>query len=332
MRDQYGREIEYMRISVTDLCNLRCIYCMPGDGVEKCTHSEILTYDEIVRVGRSAAKLGVSKIKLTGGEPLVRRNIEELVKMLKRISGIEEVTLTTNGILLAEKIDALKEAGLNAVNVSLDTTDRQRYIQLTRRDRFEAAWEGLMAAVNCPGIRVKVNCVALSARENRNASKEDWVALADLARKYPLDVRFIEMMPIGLGRAYTGGSQEEIERTLEAVYGPARVYGEKRGNGPAVYREYSGFQGKIGFISAMSHMFCKECNRVRLTSEGFLKPCLQYADGTDLRRLLRNGSSDAGIRREMERVIFQKPRCHQFCEAEKNAGILESREMSRIGG
>ncbi len=332
MRDQYGREIEYMRISVTDLCNLRCIYCMPGDGVEKCTHSEILTYDEIVRVGRIAAKLGVSKIKLTGGEPLVRRNIEELVKMLKRISGIEEVTLTTNGILLAEKIDALKEAGLNAVNVSLDTTDRQRYIQLTRRDSFEAAWEGLMSAVNCPGIRVKVNCVALSARENGNALKEDWIALADLARKYPLDVRFIEMMPIGLGRAYTGSSQEEIEKILEDVYGPARVYGEKRGNGPAVYREYPGFQGKIGFISAMSHMFCKECNRVRLTSEGFLKPCLQYADGTDLRRLLRNGSSDAGIRREMVRVIFQKPRCHQFCEAEKIAGILESREMCRIGG
>ncbi len=333
MTDQYGRKIEYLRVSVTDRCNLRCGYCMPEEGVEQVTHSEILTYAEIVRVCRICADEGISRIKLTGGEPLVRKGISSLLYELRQINGIEEVTLTTNGVLLAEQIDSLAKAGLDAVNISLDTLEREQYAQITRRDELERALEGLEAALQYPDIRVKVNCVAL-----HGVNEAQWVPLAGLAKRASVDVRFIEMMPIGLGKASTGSSQAEVCRVLKEAYGEPRFLSGRFGNGPAVYAAFPGFCGKIGFISAISHQFCGDCNRVRLTAEGFLKPCLQYSYGADLRELLRRETDDAGLQAVIQKVIFEKPRCHQFT-TEKEAGqdivddsALEEKQMSRIGG
>lgn len=271
MRDQFERNINYMRVSVTDRCNLRCVYCMPKDGVQQISHDEILTFDEIARVCRIGAELGISRIKLTGGEPLVRKGIEDLAEMICRIPGIEQVTLTTNGILLKDKLPALKKAGISAVNISLDTMDRAQYQELTGKDCLLQVMEGIRAALE-QGMRVKINCVALN-----ECNEFQWGKLAALAKEYPLDVRFIEMMPIGLGKAYQGSMQEVIQKNLENIYGAAKPdSGGVRGNGPAVYWEFPGIQGKIGFISAISHKFCRDCNRIRMTAEGFVKPCLQF--------------------------------------------------------
>lgn len=331
MIDQYDRKIEYLRVSVTDRCNLRCVYCMPETGIQQVPHSQILTYDEIVRICRICAEEGISKIKLTGGEPLVRKGISELLGSLKKIPGIEEVTLTTNGVLLADQIESLVKAGLDAVNISLDTLNPRQYEELTRRDELGKAMAGLEAALQYPGLRVKVNCVIL-----QGINDGQWVPLAELAASKPVDVRFIEMMPIGLGKAYLGSSQEAVLERLEEVYGAPELLSGRFGNGPAAYMGFSGFCGKIGFISAVSHQFCGDCNRVRLTAEGFLKACLQYSAGEDLKKLLRDGAGDKELKKLIKKVIFEKPRCHQFSDAEgteeREGKKLEQQQMSKIGG
>lgn len=352
MLDQYGRKIDYLRVSVTDRCNLRCTYCMPQDGVELVRHEDILTYDEILRVCGICAKYGISKIKLTGGEPLVRKGLASLVLGLKTLDGIEQVTLTTNGTLLAEQLSSLMEAGLDAVNISLDTLDEEQYHRLTRQGKLSDALSGLQAALDSPGLKVKINCVILP-KENQN----QWIPLAELAKTRLVDVRFIEMMPIGLGKPHPGGTQEAVCGVLESAFGKPEFLSGYFGNGPAVYAAFPGFRGKIGFISAMSHQFCESCNRVRLTSEGILKPCLQYALGADLRKLLRKENDKEELERQIESVIYKKPRCHQFLKAAssweekdlpdmqghrekleaafekiEDSGELERRMMSRIGG
>lgn len=333
MIDQYGRNIEYLRVSITDLCNLRCVYCMPEDGIEQVTHSEILTYGEITEICRVCAQKGISKIKLTGGEPLVRKGVDGLVRELKQIPGIEEVTLTTNGLLLAEQVEGLVQAGLDAVNISLDTLDEEQYKNLTRRGKLKDALEGLYAAIKHPQLRVKINCVALNG-----TNEQEWIKLAAFAKEHPVDVRFIEMMPIGMGKTFMGSSQEDILQVLGTVYGNAESVTGRFGNGPAVYVKFSGFKGKIGFISAVSHQFCGDCNRVRLTAEGFLKPCLQYATGIDLRAVLRGKTQGRELETSIEKVVYEKPRCHQFTysadteEMQENDEQLEVKHMSRIGG
>ena len=331
MKDQYGRKIEYMRVSVTDRCNLRCIYCMPETGICCVSHEEILRFDEIERVCRIAAGLGISRIKLTGGEPLVRRGLPSLLGMLKKIPGIEQVTLTTNGILLKEHMAELAANGLDAVNISIDTLDEEKYRRVTRGGDLRRALEGLEAALACPGLRVKINCVPLA-----DADPSDWISLAELAEKRSVDVRFIEMMPVGLGRQFAGTERGQIIDALEGKFGSARIYrGEWPGNGPAEYLTFPGFAGKIGFISAMTHKFCSTCNRIRLTPEGYLKACLQYDTGADLRKMLRGGSTDEELRSVMEKVIYEKPACHHFEEQgreEEEDSHIEKKEMARIGG
>lgn len=325
MIDQYNRKIEYLRVSVTDRCNLRCVYCMPEEGVEPIPHAQILTFDEITRICRQAAELGISKIKLTGGEPLVRRGLSELVGMLKKIEGIDQVTLTTNGILLKEQIDRLIEHGLDGVNISIDTLDPEQYRTVTRCGDVNQALEGMEAALAYEQLKVKINCVPLTQ------TTEEYLCLARLAESRRVEVRFIEMMPIGMGKEYHGKNREEIQEILEREFGKAEVYEKRLGNGPAVYIQFPGFEGRIGFISAVSHKFCDSCNRVRLTSEGFLKLCLQYETGIDLRKLLREGASDEEIRQNMRDAIFRKPACHEFgkniFQAQK-----EKKGMSSIGG
>lgn len=324
MVDSYGRTIDYIRISVTDRCNLRCVYCMPQDGVEFVPHQEVLNFDEILRLGELFASLGIKKIKLTGGEPLVRKNIVALVKSLKAIPGIEQVTITTNGILLADCMKDLAEAGIDGINLSLDSLNPEAFETITRRPYFDKVMEGFHEALKYPEVPLKVNCVPMGI-ENQNV-----LELAELARNHEVHVRFIEMMPIGLGRQFTCKNEDELLEELRERYGDFEVYGKKLGNGPGHYYKFPGFKGKIGFISAVSHKFCDSCNRVRLTSQGYLKACLQYDVGNDLRTLLRNGASDEEIRRVIKETIDHKPVGHQF-----SLLFTDHREehmMSQIGG
>lgn len=325
MTDQYGRKIDYIRISVTDRCNLRCTYCMPEEGVEQISHQEILTYDEIVRLCGICVGKGISKVKLTGGEPLVRKRIWDLIKAVKAVDGIEQVTLTTNGVLLKEQMGELFDAGISAVNISLDTLDPLMYERITRRDELANALAGIEEALKYPDIQVKINCVPLD-----KVNDNQWIPIAAMAKDRPLDVRFIEMMPIGQGKQYHGKTQDEILQCLEEAYGKAQMIEGNFGNGPSVYVQFRDFKGKIGFISAVSHGFCSECNRVRLTAEGFLKSCLQYTKGADLKEMLRNGKTDEEIGELIGQVIYRKPQSHHFEEAVGTE--FEQRQMSFIGG
>ncbi len=323
MQDQFGRTIDYLRISVTDRCNLRCRYCMPAKGVPFLAHGEVLQYEEILHLAPLFQSLGVQSVKLTGGEPLLRRDLEQLVAGLRR-AGIGQVSLTTNGILLPQKLPALLEAGLQAVNISLDTLDRAEFAALTRRDQLEQALAGLQAALDTPGLTVKLNCVPITA------DPAQLLKLAALAREHPLHVRFIEMMPIGAGRGRRGYSEAEILQLLTLRFGALEPFDAPLGSGPAHYYTAPGFVGRIGFISALSHQFCAACNRVRLTSDGFLKTCLQYQVGTDLKALLRGGAPDGQIRQAIAQAILEKPISHHFSQPARRGD--ERRWMSGIGG
>lgn len=324
MIDSYGREIDYVRISITDRCNLRCVYCMPESGVESVSHNKILRYDEILYLGEIFSELGIKKIKITGGEPLVRKGAPSFIRDLKNIPGIEKVTLTTNGVNLEECLQELSDAGIDGINLSLDTLNPEVFFKITRRDDFEKVKRGFEAALTYKEIPLKINCVPMSIEG------QDILGLAELARKYPVHVRYIEMMPIGLGSEYKGCTEMEILSALEKRYGTAVKFLGTLGNGPGHYYEFPGFRGKIGFISAMTHKFCSSCNRVRLTSEGCLKTCLQYDVGTDLRTLLRNKASKEEIKEAIQKAIQEKPRAHQFTEKQKEH--KEQHMMSQIGG
>lgn len=324
MIDGIGRNIDYIRISVTDKCNLRCVYCMPEEGIEYVPHKEILTYEEILQLTGIFASLGISKIKLTGGEPLIRKGITHFVKELKNIPGIVQVTLTTNGILLPELMDELALAGIDGINLSLDTLNPEVFENITRRDSFEKVMEGFQSALRYPEIPLKINCVPMGVEG------QDILEMAQLARQYPVHVRYIEMMPIGFGRKFDFCSEETILAGLKERYGDYVPYAESLGNGPGHYYSFSGFKGKIGFISAISHKFCQSCNRIRLTSQGYLKSCLQYDVGTDLKKLLREGASQTELSQTVVHTIFRKPAGHQFEGQPEEHG--ESKLMAEIGG
>lgn len=331
MTDSLNRNIDYIRISLTDRCNLRCVYCMPEEGVELLPHEKILTYEEILRLCRCFAQLGIHKVKLTGGEPLVRRGVPWLVEQLKQMDGIDNVTITTNGILLPEQMDALHRSGIDGVNISLDTLDREAFQRLTRFDRLNRVLEGVDKALSYPDVTTKINCVPVGGA----SANETVVSMAGLAKDRPLHVRFIELMPIGMGRELDGSDEEGLKAVISRAYGSMVPYGEPLGNGPGVYYCLEGFQGKIGFISAVSHKFCHTCNRIRLTSEGILKNCLQYAGGVSLREAMAAGGSDEALTALIRNTIEQKPAGHQFGGEMPKAGResgAEDRTMSQIGG
>lgn len=321
MLDGFRRNIDYLRISVTDRCNLRCVYCMPEQGVEWLDHEDVLSYEQIIRLARVFAGLGLRKIKLTGGEPLVRKNLDRLVAGLSGIEGVEDVTLTTNGLLLEEQLPALRAAGLTAVNISLDTLNEETFQRLTRRTGVDRVLSAIDACLAVPGLRVKVNCVPA-------APEAELLELASLAKDRPLPVRFIELMPIGLGKGLKGRGERELRELLEGAFGPLTPREGKLGNGPCRYFTLPGFQGAIGFISAMSHQFCDQCNRVRLTANGFLKTCLQYEQGVQLRPLL--AGSDEALAEAIAEAIRRKPLAHQFSKSRVDDG--ECHMMSQIGG
>ncbi len=320
MLDSYQREIDYLRISVTDRCNLRCIYCMPEEGVAWQPHDNVLRYEELLRLTRIFAGLGVRKVRLTGGEPLVRKGLPALVSGLRAIPGIDEVSLTTNGLLLAQQLPALLAAGLTGGNVSLDTLNEATFQRLTRRsgaDKVLAAVDACLAA----GLPTKLNCVPL-------APEAELLELAALAKDRPLAVRFIELMPIGLGKNLNGLDEARLRALLESAYGPLTPWAGRLGSGPCRYFSLEGFQGKLGFISAMSHQFCAQCNRVRLTADGYLKTCLQYDRGVALRPLL--AGSDEALAAAIAGAIGDKPQAHRF--SQRDVSGVDGRTMSQIGG
>jgi len=322
MIDSAGRKIDYLRISVTDRCNLRCRYCMPPEGVKNLGHEAILTYSEIVRIAKIMADLGIRKVKITGGEPLVRLGIEELIEELNSIKAIEQVTLTTNGILLSQKIFALYKAGIRNINISLDTLDRKKYEELTGYDALEDVKASIDACLDFQDINLKLNCLALA-----DNTRDDFARMASLAADKPIDVRFIEVMPIGMGKSEKGVDADDILHILEDKFGKSQKVIGKRGNGPAQYFSFERFDGKIGFISPMSHKFCSGCNRARLTADGFFKPCLAYDTGVDLKSLMRLGVRDQELAEHILKAVNQKNIGHSF--GTETAG---GRSMWQIGG
>ena len=325
MFDRYQRDIHYLRLSVTDLCNLRCRYCMP-DGVEKLEREAVLTYEEFLRLAALFARCGIDTVRVTGGEPLVRKNVAQLVAGLKETPGIRRVTLTTNAVLLAEQLPALLDAGLDSVNISLDTLRPEVFRQITARDDFAAVQAGLQAALQS-GLPVKLNCVPQAG-----VNEGELEQLAALAKDNAMQVRFIEMMPIGYGAAMPCISGPELRARFARRWpelAPLSAAQEHAlGDGPAVYYTVPGWQGSIGFIAAVHGKFCASCNRVRLTSQGFLRPCLASETGCDLRDLLRSGADDAQLLAAIRETIWAKPREHHF----NDSSMPATRGMYRIGG
>lgn len=320
MIDRTGRNIDYIRISVTDRCNLRCCYCMPEEGTELISHQEILTFEEIEMICRCGVELGIKTVKLTGGEPLVRKNLPYLAKRLHGLPGIEDVTITTNGCLLGEQARELKDAGISSVNVSLDTLDREHFAGITRRDSFGLVMKGIEEAAAC-GLNVKLNCAVME-----ELTREDVLAFAAFSEEKRIPVRFIEMMPIGQGCRFHALDNEALLDILKSRYPDLKESKRIWGHGPARYYEF-GNHGCAGFISAVHHKFCDRCNRVRLTSDGFLKLCLASEDGVNLRDRIRAGMDDRELTELMKQTIAQKPVSHHFEKA--GFGALN---MNQIGG
>jgi len=324
--DSFNRPIEYLRISITDRCNLRCVYCMPEEGVPQLDHADILRYEEIVRLVRTIVGLGVSKVRITGGEPLVRKGVESLVGMLAAIPGVGDLSMTTNGTLLAAKAEALAAAGLKRVNVSLDTLHPERFRAMTRRGRLEDVMAGLEAAKRAGLEPIKINVVVIRGLNDTE--------VVDFARRTVADgwhVRFIEVMPLGPGALWAHDGfvpAAEVRRRIEAEFGPL-VAIDGHGGGPARYYQIGGAAGTIGFISPLSEHFCFRCNRLRLTAHGQLMPCLMSEQAIDLRTPLRAGVTDEALCELVLQAISAKPAGHRLAAQKYPLGATP---MSRIGG
>jgi cyclic pyranopterin phosphate synthase len=323
--DTFGRVHNNLRISVTDRCNLRCTYCMAED-VAFMDRAELLTFEEIARFVRMAAPLGIDKIRLTGGEPLMRRNLPRLVRMLVAIEGIRDVGMTTNGILLADQAQAFYEAGLRRINISLDTLDPERFRQLTRRDGLEKVIDGILAARKAGFQPIKINAVSM-----RGLTETEVVPLARFARIHGLEMRFIEYMPIGADhwerdKVYFA---HEILEQLESAIAPLVPVDDYDPRAPAMEFRYTDGGGRVGIIASVSRPFCMRCNRVRLTSDGKLRNCLFALEEDDVKHLLRSGASDAAIAEVIRKNVWAKWEGHEINTARF---IKPLRTMHAIGG
>lgn len=318
--DSFHRGINYLRISVTDRCNLRCIYCMPPQGIPLIPRSELLSYEEILTVVQASAELGINKIRLTGGEPLVRTELPKLIRMLSQIEGIEEISLTTNGTLLKKYAIELKEAGLRRVNVSLDTFGADRFRYITRSGELKDTLDGVEAARNVGLQPVKINTVVL-----RGINDDEVLDFASMTYKEGWCVRFIELMPFVNVTEFVPSA--EVRQCIELL-GKLEPCSAIAGNGPAKYYRLPGAKGTIGFISPVTEPFCPGCNRLRLTSHGQLCPCLLTDDGIDLKGPLRNNASVQELKHLIWKVVASKPEHHRLAE-----GVVPmKRNMSQIGG
>jgi cyclic pyranopterin phosphate synthase len=326
--DSLGRTIDYLRVSVTDRCNLRCRYCMPPEGVPGIPHDEILRYEEIARIVRAAAAMGVAKVRLTGGEPLVRRGIVSLVSLLREIPGIRELAMTTNATLLDRLAEPLAAAGLDRVNVSLDTLDPAQYAEITRGGSLAEALRGIEAAEAAGLGPIKVNAVVA-----RGINEGALVDLARLTLERPWSVRFIEWMPLNGDAAQAARlvPSAEVRAMIERSLGPLRPAvpeAARSGRGPAVGYRLDGARGTIGLISPVTQHFCAACNRLRLTADGRLRLCLLADDEVDLRALVRAGAGDEEIQHALRRAVACKPAGHRLA----SHIVPDGRHMAEIGG
>lgn len=326
MQDRFGRTLDYLRLSVTDRCNLRCRYCMPTEGVPALGHGDILSYEELLRVAAAAVRLGVRKIRVTGGEPLVRRGIVGFIRQLAALPGAPEIALTTNGLLLAEMASELKAAGLARVNVSLDTLRADRFEQITRRPGLAQVLGGLAAAERAGLSPLKINMVPI-----RGVNDDEIVDFARLTLRHSWEVRFIEFMPVSAGLDYPPEWRvaapvilEELSRLGILLPAPRPVSA-----GPARLYHYPDAPGQIGVIPAVTGHFCAECNRLRLTADGRIRPCLLAAEEIDLRGALRGGASDGDLEGILLRAAGSKPERHGIGGTDFRPG---ERRMQGIGG
>lgn len=323
MKDKFGRKVDYLRLSVTDNCNLRCIYCMEEKTTDFLKEKSKLTDNEILKIVESSASIGVSKVRITGGEPLVRAGIVDLIGKIKSIDGIEEIYLTTNATLLNDKVEILAKNGLNGVNISLDSLNKEKFDSITRLGGFEKVMESIDKCIKY-GLKVKLNTVIVN-----NINADEILDFINLTLKKPIDVRFIELMPIGVGKVYKGMSNEEVLDVIKNNYTDLEEVDSARNDGPAKYIKVNKALGRVGFISAMSNCFCEACNRIRVTPEGFLKQCLHFDYGVSLRDLIRNGISKDELTEVIKENIYNKPEKHLF---NQNGDHEEIRFMNKIGG
>lgn len=324
--DSHGRRIEYMRISLTDRCNYRCVYCMPPEGERFIPHGEILSYEEFLRLCRITASLGISKYKITGGEPLCRKGAVDFIRRLKAVPGVTQTTITTNGSLLGPHVAELAALGIDGVTVSLDSLDPARFADISRS---RAGMDAVIAAMRDAkerGLRVKINVVPLKGR-----NEDELVRLAAFALERGIHIRFIELMPVGAGRVYEGVPQETVRTMMEDCFGSLRPLDRTIGNGPAECFSVAGLGGSIGFISALSKKFCHKCNRIRLTSLGYLKSCLHHAIGVDIKPMLRGGASDSELADAIVGAVRKKPLAHEFSRA-REPDAPRSFYMNSVGG
>ncbi|MBD2848250.1 GTP 3',8-cyclase MoaA [Paenibacillus sp. IB182496] len=328
--DRYGRRHDYLRISVTDRCNLRCVYCMPEEGVEFLPQEGLLSYDEIVAFVEAAAEMGIAKLRLTGGEPLVRPRLDSLIARLAAIPGITDIALTTNGLLLAPQARALKDAGLTRINISLDTLEPSRFRLIARRGELRRVMEGIEAAAQVGLAPIKLNCVLL-----KGVNEDEIAAFLKLAYDHPLHVRFIEYMPIGHADENWKRQYLSLSRVLEVAEGAGYALSPRdsvKGNGPSEDWTMAGGSGSFGLIHPVSDHFCKQCNRLRLTADGFIKPCLYWMDELDVRPAL--GSRER-LRALLQRAMDIKPENHEMgakLADEAQSHVPTGRRMSQIGG
>lgn len=323
--DNYQRRIDYVRLAVTELCNLRCIYCMPAGGIPKSHRDEMLSIDEMKRLIRLLAPLGIRKVRLTGGEPLVRKGLIDLLWHIRQTPGIEQIHLTTNGLVTAEFLPELHRIGINGINLSIDTLDRDRFRHITRRDGLERVMASFHAilAYNIP---LKINMVVMNG-----VNTEDIIPVANLSKNYPVDVRFIEEMPFNGGaKPLTPWNRDRILNLLKTEY-PSLKKVDDHPNSTAHNYKIEGHQGCVGIIAGFSRLFCGSCNRLRITAKGMLKTCLYDQGVYDLRQELRNGTDDAGIQHIIRRCVGQRNKDgFETVEKLKQNGTFQS--MSAIGG
>jgi len=326
LTDEFNRPITYLRISVTDKCNLRCVYCMPPAGLPWLPKEDILSYEEIAAIVRAAAGVGVRAIRLTGGEPLIRRDLWRLVAEIGSVPGIEDIALSTNGILLADQLDDLMRAGLRRINVSLDTLREDRFATIARRAGLDRVWAGIRLALAAGLGPVKINCVVM-----RGQNDDEIADFARLTIDLPLFVRFIEVMPVqenaGLQREAYIPTDEILERA--ACVGPLRAVGGPGGSGPARYFAFPNARGAVGVISPLSHDYCERCNRVRLTADGRLRLCLFGEQHVDFRGPLRAGASREELAQLLGSAMAIKPERHHLRLGEPASRM---RALSEIGG
>ena len=333
MEDRFGHRISYLRVSITDRCNERCTYCMPQELQEWLPRDEILTFEETLRLIRIASELGVTKIRITGGEPLTRRDVIKLFRQLPGLTNLRDIGLSTNGTLLTREVEpgltmarAVRDCGFNSVNISLDTLDRAEYARTTGRDLLPEAIAGIDAAIAAGFAQIKLNCVLMRGRND-----DALAPLVDFAAERNLLLRFIELMPVSTTEVLTETNffpVGEAKRALESKFGPLLPQPEFRTNGPATYYQIGGRKQLIGFIGAMTNLhFCESCNKLRLTCDGKLRPCLGSYLEFDIMKPLRAGASDAELRQFFLDVVERKPEQHDF-----RTTYQPGRKMVAIGG